>query len=67
MLLRIPVYIFLPKSSPMLLLYRPYKAEFVKNISNVSREAGVLDEEECYLLGNLNINLLLLQATILGQ
>ena len=55
------VDIFLPKSKPILLgiLYRPSdKSDFVKH-SNVFAETGVLDEQECYLLGDLNIDLIL--------
>ena len=57
------VNIFLSKSKPILLgiLYRPSdKSDFVKRINNVFKETGVLDkEEECYLLRDLNVNLIL--------
>ena len=55
------VDIFLPKSKPILLgiLYKPPdKSDFVKHINNVFTETGVLDKQECYLLGELNINLI---------
>ena len=59
--------LFQPKSKPVLLgiLYRSNKPDFVKNI-NVFTETGVLDKQECYLLGDLTINLLL-QSTLLGH
>ena len=68
MLLRILVYIFLPKSKSILLgiLHRPYKPDFVNNINNVFTETGILNKQEYYLLGDLNIDLLL-QSTLLGQ
>ena len=56
------VDIFLPNSKPILLgiLYRPPdKLDFVKHFNNVFTETGVLDKQECYLLGDLNINLIL--------
>ena len=56
------VDIFLPISEPILLgiLYRPPdKSDFVKRINNVFTETGVLDKQECYLLRDLNINLIL--------
>ena len=57
------VNIFLSKSKPILLgiLYRPSdKSDFVKRINNVFKETGVLDKkEECYLLRDLNVNLIL--------
>ena len=41
------------------MLYRPPdKKEFVKPINNVFSETGVLDKQKCYILGDLNINLL---------
>ena len=49
--------IFVPKSKPILvgILYRPpNKSEFVKHINNAFTETGVLDKQECYLLGDLN-------------
>ena len=56
------VDIFLPKSKPTLLgiIYRPPdKSDFVNHINNVFTETGVLDKQERYLLGDLNINLIL--------
>ena len=50
------------ESKPILLgiLYRqPDKSDFVEHINNVFTETGVLDKQECYLLGDLNINLIL--------
>ena len=51
----------MPNSEPILLgiLYRPPdKADFVKHINNVFTETGVLVKQACYLLGDLNINLI---------
>ena len=56
------VDIFFPKSKPILLgiLYRPpNKSDFFKHINNVFTKTGVLDKQECYLLGGLNIDLIL--------
>ena len=53
---------FLPKSKPILLgiLYRPPdKLDFVKQVKNVFTETGVLNKQERYLAGNLNINVIL--------
>ena len=64
------VDIFLPKSKPILLgiLYRPPdKSDFVKHINNVFTETGVLDKQECYLLGDLNINLILDEKEIFSN
>ena len=55
------VDIILPNSKSILLgiLYRPpKKSDFVKYI-NVFTETGVLNKQECYLLGDININLIL--------
>ena len=42
------------------IFYRPLdKLDFVKHINNVFTETGILDKQECYLLRDLNINLLL--------
>ena len=60
----------MPKSKPNVLgfLYRPPdKSDFVKRISNVFTETGVLDKQECYLLGDLNINLLLDERDIFSN
>ena len=54
--------IHLPKSKPILLgiLYRPPdKNSFVKYLEDVLRGTNILDKEECYLLGDFNINLLI--------
>ena len=51
---------YLRKSKPILLgiLYRPpSKSEFVRHIYNVFTETGVLDKQQCYILGDSNINL----------
>ena len=51
---------FLLKSKPILLgiLYRPPdESDFVKHIYNVFTETGALDRQQCYLLGDLNINI----------
>ena len=56
------VDIFLPRSKPILLgiLYRPPdKLDFVKQVKNVFTETGVLNKQERYLAGNLNINVIL--------
>ena len=60
----------MPKSKPILLgiLYRPPdKSDFVKHINNVFTETGVLDKQECYLLGDLNINLILEEKEIFSN
>ena len=61
--------IFLPKSKPTLLgiLYKsPNKSDFVKHI-NVFTETGALDKQACYLLGDLNINLILDEKEIFSN
>ena len=41
------------------IFYRPLdKLDFVTHINNVFTETGILDKQECYLLRDLNINLL---------
>ena len=58
----------MPKSKPILLgiLYSPpNKSNFFKHINNVFTETGILDKQESYLLGDLNINLLLDEREIL--
>ena len=55
------VTMYLPKYELILLgiLNRPFnKSDFVKHINNVFTETWVLDKQECYLSGDLNINLL---------
>ena len=57
---------FLPKSKPILLviLYRPLdRSDFVEHIT----ETGVLDKQGCYLLGDLNINLILDEKEIFNS
>ena len=61
--------ISLPKSKPIQLgiLYWPSdKSDFVKH-NNVFTETGVLDKQECYLLGDLNINLILDEKEIFSN
>ena len=58
------VEIYLPKPKAILLgiLYRPpdfVKSDFVKHINNIFIETKILHKQESYLLGDLNINLLL--------
>ena len=56
------VDIYLSKSKSILLgiLYRPPdKSDFVKYINNLFTETAALDKQECYLLGDLNIHLVL--------
>ena len=64
------VDIFLPKSKPILLgiLYRPPdKSDFVKHVNNIFTETELLDKQEGYLLGNLNINLILNEKNIFSN
>ena len=64
------VDMFLPKSKSIQLgiLYRPPdKSDFVKHINNVFIETGVLDKQECYLLGDVNINLILDEKEIFSN
>ena len=53
------VDILLPKSKPILVgvLYNPFKADFLDNLSNAISNTGSFDNQEVYLLGDLNINL----------
>ena len=37
----------------------PNKSDFIKHINNLFTETWVSDKEECYILGDLNINLIL--------
>ena len=56
------VGIYLPKSKPILLCILckpPDKSDFVKRFNNAFKETEVLDKQECYLLRDPNINLLL--------
>ena len=53
--------IFLPKTKPILIgiLYRPPdKNDFVKNLKETFTNCNILDKQECYLLGDFNINIL---------
>ena len=53
--------IFLPKTKPILIgiLYRPPdKNDFVKNLEETFTNCNILDKQECYLLGDFNINIL---------
>ena len=62
--------IFLPKSKPILqgILYRPPdKSNYVKHINNVFTETVVLDKQECYLLGDLYISLILDEKEIFSN
>ena len=60
----------MPKFKPILLciLYGPPdKSDFVKHNNNVFTETGVLDKEECCLLGDLSVNLLLDEKVIFSN
>ena len=53
--------IFLPKAKPTLvgILYRPPdKNDFVKKFEETFAGCDILENQECYLLGDFNINLL---------
>ena len=53
--------IFLPKTKPILvgILYRPSdKNNFVKNLEETFTGCDILENQECFLHGDLNINLL---------
>ena len=53
--------IFLPKTKPILIgiLYRPPdKNDFVKSLEETFTNCNILDKQECYLLGDFNINIL---------
>ena len=53
--------IFLPKAKPILvgILYRPPdKNDFIKNLEETFTGCDILENQECYLLGDFNINLL---------
>ena len=53
------IEIFLPKSKPALIgiLYRPDKYDFVNCLERTFSETNAFEPQECYLLGNININL----------
>ena len=53
--------IFLPKSKPILVgvLYRPpEKPDFIKHLNNSLKESNISNTQECYLIGDFNVNLL---------
>ena len=52
--------IILPKSKPVLIgiLYKPPdKCDFVNCLEQTFSETNVFESQECYLLGDININL----------
>ena len=54
------IEIFLPKSKPVLIgiLYRPPdKYDFVNCLERTFSDTNVFESQECYLLGDININL----------
>ena len=54
------IEIFLPTSKPVLtgILYRPpVKYDFVNCLECTFSETNVFESQECYLLGDININL----------
>ena len=54
------IEIFLPKSKPVLIgsLYRrPHKYDFVNSLEHIFRDTNVIPSQECYLLGDISINL----------
>ena len=54
------IEIFLPKSKPVLIgiLYRPpNKYDFVNCLERTFSETNAFESQECYLLGDININL----------
>ena len=60
--------IFLPKSKPVLIgiLYRPPdKYDFVNCVERTFSDTNVFEFQECYLLGDININLQLKDKEIL--
>ena len=60
----------MPKFKSILLgiLYRPLdKSDFVKHINNVFTETGVLHKQEFYLIGDLNINLILTNKSYISN
>ena len=62
--------IFLPKTKPILegILYRPPdKYDFVKNLEETFTGCDILENQECYLLGDFNINLLHNGKNIFGK
>ena len=62
--------IFLPKTKPILvgILYRPPdKNDFVKNLEETFTGCDILENQECFLLGDFNINLLHNGKNIFGK
>ena len=62
--------IFLPKTKPILVgtFYRPLdKNDFVKNLEETFTGCGILESQECYLVGDFNINLLHNGKNIFGK
>ena len=56
----ISIEIFLPKSEPFLIgvLYRPPdKYDFVTCLERTFSDTNIIESQECYLLGDININL----------
>ena len=52
----------------MSILYRPPdKTDFDKHFNNVFTETRVLDKQKCYLLGDLNITVLLDEKEIFSN
>ena len=53
------IEIFLPKSKPVLMgiSYRPDKYNFVNCLERTFSDTNVFEFQECYLLGDININL----------
>ena len=51
----------MPKSKPILVgvLYRPPdKPDFIEHLNNSLTESNISDTQECYLVGDFNVNLL---------
>ena len=62
--------IFLPKSHPILVgvLYRPLdKLDFIENFNNNLKESNISDTQECYLVGDFNVNLLSVNKMLLEK
>ena len=53
------IEIFLPKSKPVLIgiLFRPDKYDFVNCLERTFSDTNVFESQECYLLGDINLNL----------
>ena len=52
------IEILLPKSKPVLILYRPPdKYDFANCLERTFSDSNVFESQECYLLGDININL----------